>query len=220
LCSANVVCLARERFAKLAIDPAIASGVRVNDECRLVLRGDEQRLERRASSEWRQFESDSAGTAGFRREPTMGYVFIALTVLLTGYGQIILKYEINSVANIPSGWPMMGFLLKFMLYRPLVLSGFFSGVLAAFAWMAALSKFELSYAYPFMSLNFVFVVALSFLLFGEGMHIYKLIGLALICLGVLFVSNAPITPQQPKEARQLATVAATTSAPSHADSAE
>jgi drug/metabolite transporter (DMT)-like permease len=134
----------------------------------------------------------------------MGYVFIALTVLLTGYGQIILKYEINSVASIPSGWPMIGFLLKFMLFRPLVLSGFFSGLLAAFTWMAALSKFELSYAYPFMSLNFVFVVALSFLLFGEGMHIYKLIGLALICLGVLFVGNAPTALERPRQAVQSA----------------
>jgi drug/metabolite transporter (DMT)-like permease len=148
----------------------------------------------------------------------MGYVFIALTVLLTGYAQIVLKYELNSVTSIPSGLPMIGFLLKFTLFRPLVLSGFFSGFLASFAWMAALSKFELSYAYPFMSLNFVFVVALSFLLFGEGMHIYKLIGLVLICLGVIFVSNAPINPPQlPKAATISDAVAVATSASSQLD---
>jgi drug/metabolite transporter (DMT)-like permease len=133
----------------------------------------------------------------------MGYVFIALTVLLTGYPQVVLKYELNSVAKIPSGLPMVGFLLKFTFSRPLVLSGFLSGFLASLAWMAALSEFELSYAYPFMSLNFVFVVVLSFLLFGERMHIYKLIGLALICLGVLFVSNAPITPRERLQAAGL-----------------
>jgi hypothetical protein len=76
----------------------------------------------------------------------------------------------------------------------LVLSAFLSGFVASFAWMAA-CPIELSYVYPFMSLNFVFVVALSFLLFGEGMHAYKLIGLAFICIGVLIVSKAPIQSQ-------------------------
>jgi len=137
----------------------------------------------------------------------MGYLFIALTVLLTGYAQVILKYEINSVPNMPTGLPMIGFLVKFTLLRPLVLSGFLSGLLASFTWMAALSKFELSYAYPFMSLNFIFVVALSFVLFGEGMHVYKFLGLSLICLGVLFVSKAPID-QQRLQAPKIAEVSA------------
>jgi hypothetical protein len=51
----------------------------------------------------------------------VGYVFIALTVLLTCYAQVILKYEINSVPNMPSGLPMIGFLVKFTLFRPFVL---------------------------------------------------------------------------------------------------
>jgi drug/metabolite transporter (DMT)-like permease len=137
----------------------------------------------------------------------MGYLFIALTVLLTGYAQVILKCEINSVTDMPSGLPMIGFLVKFTLLRPLVLSAFLSGFLASFTWMAALSRFELSYVYPFMSLNFVFVVALSFLLFGEGVHAYKLIGLSLICIGVLVVSKAPI-PQN-LEVSTLSEVAST-----------
>jgi drug/metabolite transporter (DMT)-like permease len=139
----------------------------------------------------------------------MGYVFIALTVLLTGYAQVILKYEINSVQDMPTGLSMIGFLVKFTLLRPLVLSAFLSGFIASFAWMAALSRFELSYVYPFMSLNFVFVVALSFLLFGEGMHPYKLIGLGLICIGVLIVSKAPMYSQR-LQTSKFSEVAATT----------
>ncbi|HEV8574734.1 MAG TPA: EamA family transporter [Dehalococcoidia bacterium] len=142
----------------------------------------------------------------------MGYVFIAVTVLLTGYAQVILKYEINSVPSMPSGLPMIGFLVKFTLFRPLVLSAFLSGFVASFAWMAALSRFELSYVYPFMSLNFVFVVALSFLLFGEGMHAYKFVGLAVICIGVLIVSKAPIQPQRPQASKFSEVVAAAESA--------
>jgi multidrug transporter EmrE-like cation transporter len=54
-------------------------------------------------------------------------------------------------------------------------------------WIAALSKFELSYAYPFMSLSFVFVVALSMLLFGEHFNAYKLFGVAAICFGLVLL---------------------------------
>lgn len=124
----------------------------------------------------------------------MGYVFIALTVFFTVYGQLIIKHEIDSVASVPTGLQLIGFLVKFVLFRPLVISGLLSAVLASFTWIAALSKFELSYAYPFMSLNFVVVVSLSFLLFGEGINAYKLIGLALICLGVFVVSKGAGEP--------------------------
>ena len=144
-----------------------------------------------------------------KENEAMGYLFIALTVLLTGYAQVALKYEINSVTDMPSGLPMIVFLVKFTLLRPLVLSAFLSGFLASFTWMAALSRFELSYVYPFMSLNFVFVLGLSVLLFGEGVHFYKVIGLSLICIGVFIVSRAPIYPSRP-EASTFSEVASTT----------
>ncbi|MCP4414927.1 MAG: EamA family transporter, partial [Gammaproteobacteria bacterium] len=62
-------------------------------------------------------------------------------------------------------------------------------VLASVAWMGAISKFELSYAYPFMSLNFVVVVLLSFFLFQEVFNWYKIIGLVVICLGIIIISK-------------------------------
>lgn len=129
----------------------------------------------------------------------MGYFFILLTVLFTVYGQLIIKYEVNSVPNVPSGPALAGFLVEFVLFRPLVISGLLSAVLASFAWIATLSRFELSYAYPFMSLNFVVVVLLSFVLFHEGINAYKLAGLALICLGVLVVSKGSGTAQTPRQ---------------------
>jgi multidrug transporter EmrE-like cation transporter len=70
----------------------------------------------------------------------------------------------------------------------LVASGLLAAVVAALAWMAALSKFELSYAYPFTSLNFVLIVLISIVAFGETMDIYKIAGLGLILTGVYVLS--------------------------------
>ena len=119
----------------------------------------------------------------------MGYFYIFLTIAFTVYGQLIIKQQVNTVTNFPSGWELVPFYIKFILTRPLVLSGFISAVLASIAWIGAISKFELSYAYPFMSISFVLVVFLSFWAFNEGINFYKIIGLIIICIGVFIVSK-------------------------------
>ena len=113
----------------------------------------------------------------------MGYLYVFLTISLTVYGQVILKHQVNLVTFPPDGLQTFWFLVKFC-FRPLVFSTLLAAVFATFAWMAALSKFELSYAYPFTSLNFVLVVSISVLAFGEVLDVYKVSGLALIMLGV------------------------------------
>lgn len=119
----------------------------------------------------------------------MGYIYIFLTIIFTVYGQLIIKQQVNTIANFPSGLNLIPFYIKFILTRPLVLSGFISAVCASVAWIGALSKFELSYAYPFMSINFVLVVFLSFWAFNEGINFYKIFGLIIICTGVFIVSR-------------------------------
>lgn len=117
----------------------------------------------------------------------MGYVYILLTVSLTVYGQLIIKQQVNAVQFPPDGLAMLWFIVRFCM-RPLVFTGLVAAVFASFAWMAALSKFELSYAYPFTSLNFVLVVFISILAFGEALDAYKIFGLALIVGGVFLLS--------------------------------
>lgn len=116
----------------------------------------------------------------------MGYLYIVLTVAFTAYGQLILKREMNVASDVLAGLGTFEFYVRFLL-RPLVISGFAAGGLASLFWIATLSKFQLSYAYPFMSLSFVCVVALSVALFGEALNVYKVIGVGAICVGLLFL---------------------------------
>jgi multidrug transporter EmrE-like cation transporter len=55
--------------------------------------------------------------------------------------------------------------------------------------MAAMTKFELSYAYPFMSLAFVLVLGLSAVFFQEAITMPKVLGLSLIILGIIIGSR-------------------------------
>ena len=76
-----------------------------------------------------------------------------------------------------------------LILDPWVLSGLLSAFIASIAWMATLTKFELSYAYPFMSLSFVIVFFMSVLLFNELITIPKVLGLLLVIVGLIILAR-------------------------------
>jgi multidrug transporter EmrE-like cation transporter len=56
-------------------------------------------------------------------------------------------------------------------------------------WVAALSKAPVSTAYPMLSLGYVVVAFASVLWLGESLTPAKVLGIALICAGVVLVSR-------------------------------
>jgi multidrug transporter EmrE-like cation transporter len=56
-------------------------------------------------------------------------------------------------------------------------------------WVAALTKAPVSTAYPMLSLGYVVVAAVSVAWLGETLTPAKILGIALICTGVLLVSR-------------------------------
>ncbi|TFJ94231.1 EamA family transporter [Lentibacillus salicampi] len=120
----------------------------------------------------------------------MGYFYIFGTILFTVYGQIVLKWQVDQSGSLPEGlWDKFLFLLQLLL-NPWIISGFLSAFLAALCWMAAMTKFNISYAYPFMSLSFVLVFVLSIFLFGDPVTVHKVVGLGLIIAGILVTSQS------------------------------
>lgn len=120
----------------------------------------------------------------------MGYLYIFGTVVFTVYGQIILKWRIAKYGTLPLDFlEKLIFLLR-LFFDPFILSGFFSGFIASLFWMAAMTKFEISFAYPFMSFSFVFVFVLSIVLFGEAITIHKIVGLTFIVIGIWITSKS------------------------------
>ena len=119
----------------------------------------------------------------------MSYFYIFLTIAFTVYGQIVLKWQVIGAGAFPQTFSEKMFFLARLLLNPWVMSGFFAAFLAALSWMAAMTKLDLSHAYPFMSLNFVLVIILSSLLFQETITPLKIMGLGLIILGIVVGSR-------------------------------
>lgn len=117
------------------------------------------------------------------------YLYILATIAFTVYGQLILKWRIATMGPLPTNvFGKVSFLIS-LLFDPLIASGFAAAFVASFAWMAAMTKFELSHAYPFMSMNFVFVLLLSGWLLNEPITFQKVFGVALIVLGTVVASS-------------------------------
>lgn len=117
----------------------------------------------------------------------MGYLFIFGTISFTVYGQLILKWKIDQYGSLPEqGFDKVIFLFQLLL-NPWILSGFLSAFVASLFWMAAMTKFDISYAYPFMSLSFILVFIISILLFGEPVTGKNVLGMALVVLGIIIM---------------------------------
>ena len=76
-----------------------------------------------------------------------------------------------------------------LILNPWIISAMVGAFFAMLSWLAAMTKFELSYAYPFMSLAFVLVLVLGAALFHESVTMPKVLGVALIVSGIMFASQ-------------------------------
>jgi drug/metabolite transporter (DMT)-like permease len=112
-------------------------------------------------------------------------ILIVITVCLNTTGQFMMKAGINKIGKIE--------LSRFFDYVPrvvtsgFVLGGFFAYAVSAALWIVILSRAELSWAFPMVSLSYVLTAILSPLLLGESFSVQRFIGILVICLGVFIV---------------------------------
>lgn len=120
----------------------------------------------------------------------MKYLYVILTIIFTTYGQLVIKIGVNKLGNFSTASASSIYHYFFKAFTNLwILSGLFAALLAALCWIAAMSKFELSTVYPFQSINFILVPALSIYLFQENFNWFKVAGVAIIVVGIFVFSK-------------------------------
>ena len=118
------------------------------------------------------------------------YGYIAAVIGCTVYGQLIVKWRVVQLGALPAD-PIGK--LRFVVgavFDPYIASGLAAAVLASLAWIAAMTRMELSFAYPFMALNFVLVLLLGSMLLGESVSLGRWAGVALIVLGTVVAARS------------------------------
>ncbi len=115
-------------------------------------------------------------------------LFISISLLVVA--QLSLKAGMNQIGAISMGdrAAVIGLVGK-VFTTPLVLTGVVLYAVSSFFWLIALSRVDLSYAYPFVGLAYVAVALFSWLFLGESLSLLRWAGIVLIVCGVVLVSR-------------------------------
>ncbi|MGF1726771.1 EamA family transporter [Photobacterium nomapromontoriensis] len=116
---------------------------------------------------------------------------IVLSVLFSSSSQLLLKKgaEILVIPNEFTVQSLFKLMLSLSTNFYLVLGVLFQ-VIALLVWIYVLKKVDVSYAYPFVSLGFVFVIYMGNIIYNEPISLLKILGCATICAGVFMLSKS------------------------------
>ena len=104
-------------------------------------------------------------------------------------GQTVLKLGVRAPGAAEASTNMVS-LVMLILRSPFVLLGLLLYGLGALAWIAVLSRLDLSLAYPFLALNFVLITLTSRFFLGETVPLVRWMGILVIIGGILLVARS------------------------------
>ena len=111
--------------------------------------------------------------------------FILMLIFFTVTGEFLLKY---SVDGLPIGLNLESLLL--ILSTPGILFGILFVFSASILWIVGMSKFQLSFMYPFMSLNYIIIIIGSEFLLKEDVQLNRYIAILFILIGLIIISRS------------------------------
>lgn len=115
------------------------------------------------------------------------YGLVIITITFTVLGQLLVKSQAMHAGSLPASWPgRVSFFLNLIL-NPWIMAGLVSAVIAAFAWILAMTKLPLNVAYPMVAMTYPLVFVLGWLFFREQVSLWQFAGVVLILLGVALV---------------------------------
>jgi len=124
-----------------------------------------------------------------KRKMTIAIAYILISVSMGALGQIILKQGMLNTGQITLSASDIFHTLWRLATNPYVVIGLGLYAAGTVFWLAALSRVDLSYAYPFASLSYVVMLLASWRLFEENISPMRLLGTLVIGLGVFLISR-------------------------------
>lgn len=115
---------------------------------------------------------------------------IMIGVLLNAGAQLLLKAGMNRIGQFeftfgniwPIGWRIAT--------NPPIVAGLACYVVSVAVWLLALSRVEVSYAYPLLSVGYIVNAVAAWYLFDEALTPMRIAGIMVITLGVVMISRS------------------------------
>lgn len=128
----------------------------------------------------------------------MAYLpFILFTVFTNAAAQLMLKAGMTSMGSISFTADTAILRIFQIVFNPWVFAGLTTFVISMASHLYVLSKVDISFAYPFLSLAYVAVAIFAWLVFKEDLGAFKIAGIALICLGTVLIAQGGTSHAEP-----------------------
>jgi len=119
----------------------------------------------------------------------MGYKLILFVGILMGViAQLVMKLGMKRHGKVSLSLKRIHRDIFRIYFNPFVILGVSFYLLSFFIWIFVISKIDLSYAYPLVSINFVLIALFSKIFFKEKVSNKRWLSIVIILLGVILVT--------------------------------
>ncbi len=121
----------------------------------------------------------------------MSYLpLIMLGVLLNAAAQVFLKEGMRRIGHFEFVWANIMPITLQVAGNVFVLAGLLCYVISVAVWLLVLSRVEVSFAYPLLSVGYIVNAVAGYYLFHENLSMTRITGILIICVGVYFVTKS------------------------------
>ncbi len=120
----------------------------------------------------------------------VAFALVLTGVLLNAAAQLFLKAGTNAIGHFEFQLENILPIGMKIAFQPWILAGLSCYVVSVVVWILALSRVQVSIAYPMLSIGYVVNAAIAYYWFGEDVSIMRLLGIGIIILGVYIVARS------------------------------
>ncbi|MEO0923603.1 MAG: EamA family transporter [Pseudomonadota bacterium] len=130
----------------------------------------------------------------------MNYIgFILFTVLTNAAAQLLLKQGMLSMGTLSFAGENVILKILQVVFNPWVFAGLCTFVISMASHLYVLSKVEISFAFPFLSLAYVAVAVFAYFVFREDLNAWRIAGIVFICAGTVLIAQSGGTAKAPSQ---------------------
>jgi multidrug transporter EmrE-like cation transporter len=118
------------------------------------------------------------------------FPLIMLGVLLNAAAQLFLKEGMRRIGHFEFVWANIVPITMQVAGNVFVLGGLLCYVISVAVWLLVLSRVEVSFAYPLLSVGYIVNAVAGYYLFQENLSMIRITGILIICVGVYFVTRS------------------------------
>ena len=115
---------------------------------------------------------------------------ILLGVLLNAAAQLLLKEGMRRIGHFAFAWANVIPIGMQVAVSPFILAGLFSYVVSVMVWILVLSRVQVSFAYPMLSIGYIVNAVAAYYLFDESLSLTRIAGIVVIVGGVYLITRS------------------------------